>query len=252
MKIFVLSLLRSPDRRERIGRLLAEQNIEFKFFNAIDGSEGEHPLWENYNHKKRKWLISGKRPSRGELGCYASHYLLWSKCVELQQPIVVIEDDARVNSNLKQHLDNIENGVKKYSFLRLERKISKCRTTVVESFLGGCVSYMSDNSGGTCGYALTPKAAEALMLNSRVWCMPVDNYIGSSYIHGVPSFLYSPAVIESSEDFGTTIQLNNETAAPFYIKLSREIYTGYRKLRRFLFNRRQIKKLKSPLANSDL
>ncbi|MGR5488383.1 glycosyltransferase family 25 protein, partial [Vibrio alfacsensis] len=40
MKIFVISLLRSPERRERIGRLLEEQNIEFKFFNAIDGSEG--------------------------------------------------------------------------------------------------------------------------------------------------------------------------------------------------------------------
>ena len=32
----------------------------------------------------------------GELGCFASHYLLWEKCLELNEPIVVIEDDAQL------------------------------------------------------------------------------------------------------------------------------------------------------------
>ncbi|WP_025452269.1 glycosyltransferase family 25 protein, partial [Helicobacter pylori] len=31
--------------------------------------------------------------SLGELGCYASHYSLWQKCIELNEAICILEDD---------------------------------------------------------------------------------------------------------------------------------------------------------------
>ncbi len=31
---------------------------------------------------------------RAEMGCFASHYLLWKKCVELDEPIMILEDDV--------------------------------------------------------------------------------------------------------------------------------------------------------------
>ena len=31
---------------------------------------------------------------KAEMGCFASHYLLWKKCVELGEPILILEDDV--------------------------------------------------------------------------------------------------------------------------------------------------------------
>ncbi|MDF4730685.1 glycosyltransferase family 25 protein, partial [Vibrio parahaemolyticus] len=38
MKVFVVSLTRSLDRRERIEEKLKQQDITFEFFDAVDGS----------------------------------------------------------------------------------------------------------------------------------------------------------------------------------------------------------------------
>ncbi|HDZ9284767.1 TPA: glycosyltransferase family 25 protein, partial [Vibrio cholerae] len=93
MKIYVISLKNSLDRRASIEQQMTSHGLKFEFFDAIDGRiDPPHPLFANYDYTKRLWLTSGKMPMRGELGCYASHYLLWQKCVELNAPIVVLED----------------------------------------------------------------------------------------------------------------------------------------------------------------
>ena len=33
-----------------------------------------------------------------EMGCFASHYLLWEKCVELNEPIMILEDDVEFHA----------------------------------------------------------------------------------------------------------------------------------------------------------
>lgn len=44
---------------------------------------------------------------------------------------------------------------------------------------------MTNNFGGTRSYALSPSSARKLLDNSKRWCMPVDNYIGSMYLHNM-------------------------------------------------------------------
>ncbi len=69
MKIFVISLQRSQERRDKISVALNQQGVTFRFFDAVDGRAGEHYLWANYNYRKRLWLTSGRMQSKGELGC---------------------------------------------------------------------------------------------------------------------------------------------------------------------------------------
>lgn len=54
----------------------------------------------------------------GELGCFASHYLLWEKCLELNEPIVVIEDDAQLEECFDDSMKNI-NELQPYGYVRL-------------------------------------------------------------------------------------------------------------------------------------
>lgn len=231
MKICVISLKRSPERRENIKKQLDALGLEFEFFDAVDGrADPPHPLFSNYDYTKRLWLTSGKLPSKGELGCYASHYLIWQKCVQSEQSILVIEDDASINSNISRLLSTIEQKVNQYGFLRLEPETERCELFVKERCSKYSISFMSNNFGGTRSYAIAPHAAQKLIEGSVRWSMPVDNYIGSLYIHKMPSYLLKPFLVENPEDFGTTIQLGEEEKAKWYRKPSREIYSLYRKL----------------------
>lgn len=54
-------------------------------------------------------FIRGKALSYTEIACFSSHYRLWQKCVELDSPIVVIEDDVNFNSNFIDSLIDIYN-----------------------------------------------------------------------------------------------------------------------------------------------
>lgn len=55
-------------------------------------------------------------PMRGELGCYASHYLMWQKCVEINEPIIILEDDIKISPMLVEYLADIKHEVSSFGF----------------------------------------------------------------------------------------------------------------------------------------
>ncbi|TBT83434.1 hypothetical protein D4752_25805 [Vibrio parahaemolyticus] len=59
MKVIVISLKRSVERRERIASQLEASGIEFSFLDAADAQQGNFPLSERRNDqltKKKIWL----------------------------------------------------------------------------------------------------------------------------------------------------------------------------------------------------
>ncbi|ART81040.1 hypothetical protein CBP12_00600 [Oceanisphaera avium] len=242
MAVFVISLKRSQDRRDCIAAQLQAQNIDFTFFDAIDGADKNNPLLKRYNYAKRLWLTSGKMPTNGEIGCYASHYTLWQQCADLKQPIIVIEDDAHICPNAKQIQELVADKIQEYGFLRLESVI-RGETTLIESKDSHQIYHMSDNFGGLRAYAVAPWAANKLVNSSKSWSFAVDNYVGFPYIHKVESYYLWPELAKDTRSFETTIQFYDEIKVPYYRKLSREIYTAYTQLRHYLHYKKTKKKL---------
>lgn len=237
MKIYVISLKNSLDRRASIEQQMTAHGLKFEFFDAIDGRiDPPHPLFANYDYAKRLWLTSGKMPMRGELGCYASHYLMWQKCVELGEPIVILEDDAKILPCFSHFLNDIQIKTLEYGFLRLEEAYERSRVFLKEKEESFEISFLTNNFGGARAYALSPESAKKLIENSHRWSMPVDNYMGSLYLHDMPSFLFSPCLIENPECFETTFQNEVQPRAPLYRKPTREIYSLYRNIRMALSN----------------
>ncbi|HGF7203284.1 TPA: glycosyltransferase family 25 protein, partial [Vibrio cholerae] len=217
MKIYVISLKNSLDRRASIEQQMTSHGLKFEFFDAIDGRiDPPHPLFANYDYTKRLWLTSGKMPMRGELGCYASHYLLWQKCVELNAPIVVLEDDAQILPSFVNYFSTIKVKTQEYGFLRLEEAYERSRLFLQEKANNFEISFLTNNFGGARAYSLSPASAKKLIKGSHRWSMPVDNYMGSLYLHNMPSFLFSPHVVENPESFETTFQNEVQLGAPLY------------------------------------
>ncbi|NOH80830.1 glycosyltransferase family 25 protein [Vibrio sp. RE86] len=231
MKVFVISLKRSPERREYIKKQLDDLGIEFEFFDAVDGrAEPPHPLFENYDYTKRLWLTNGRMPSKGEMGCYASHYLIWEECVKSNNSILVIEDDVMISPEFKRYIPVIESELNEFGFLRLESEHKKCKLWEKKVHKDYSISFMTNNFGGTISYAIHPSSASKLLSGSKSWCLPVDNYIGSLYIHEMPSYIFLPSLVSNPDSFETTIQLGEESRPPWYRKPTRELYSLYRKI----------------------
>ena len=86
---YIINLPGSIERRKRIEQALAKLGYpDFAFFQAVDGRKGEHPVLQRYDNALRI-RKKGNPLTPGEVGVFASHFLLWQRCVELNEPILV-------------------------------------------------------------------------------------------------------------------------------------------------------------------
>lgn len=193
MKTFCITLKSCKERQENTASLLNEMDIPFDFWFGVDARTDHHPLLNKYCEQGFLHRM-GRPAAKGELGCYASHYLLWQKCVELNEPILVLEDDLVIDTELfpktvsiaKQHINScgyirMENAdrnrlhyrVRQYEHQRLVKylKVPQC----------------------TAAYAITPSAAKAFLENSDHFYYPVDVFLRNAWIHKQTMFGVLPA-----------------------------------------------------------
>ena len=65
---------------------------QYEYFDAVDGT-GDSLVLPNEPILKLVKLTNTAL-TQGEAACFLSHFLLWVKCAELDQPIVILEHDA--------------------------------------------------------------------------------------------------------------------------------------------------------------
>jgi len=101
---------------------------------------------------KIKWQKGGVR------GCMISHYHAWKKCIELDQPIVVLEHDSRVCSDT--YLQEFQD-VLHLDAHRFEQDPNQGKPATVEDFVH--VRKGENQLKGTYGYVIKPHAAKRLI-----------------------------------------------------------------------------------------
>ncbi|RVY68033.1 glycosyltransferase family 25 protein [Helicobacter pylori] len=131
----------------------------------------------------------GKRMGFGELGCYASHYSLWQKCIELNEAICILEDDIIIKERFKESLEFCHKHINELGYIRLmhlEENVAKQKTPVK-----GVSQILNFKDGiGTQGYVLAPKAAQKLLkYSAKEWVMPIDCVMDRHYWHGVKNYV---------------------------------------------------------------
>ncbi|MBH0248718.1 glycosyltransferase family 25 protein [Helicobacter pylori] len=118
-QVYIISLKESQ-RRLDTEKLVLESNEKFKgrcVFQIFDAISPKHEDFEKFVQElydaqsmlKSDWFHSDycyQELLPQEFGCYLSHYLLWKECVKLNQPVVILEDDAMLESNFMQALED--------------------------------------------------------------------------------------------------------------------------------------------------
>ncbi|MUU35076.1 glycosyltransferase family 25 protein [Helicobacter pylori] len=119
IQVYIISLKESQ-RRLDTEKLVSKSNEKFKgrcVFQIFDAISPKHEDFEKFVQElydaqsmlKSDWFHSDycyQELLPREFGCYLSHYLLWKECVKTDQPVVILEDDARLESNFMQALED--------------------------------------------------------------------------------------------------------------------------------------------------
>ncbi len=119
IQVYIISLKESQ-RRLDTEKLVLESNEKFKgrcVFQIFDAINPKHEDFEKFIQElydaqsmlKSDWFHSDycyQELLPQEFGCYLSHYLLWKECVKTNQPVVILEDDATLESNFMQALED--------------------------------------------------------------------------------------------------------------------------------------------------
>lgn len=235
LPIYVINLASSTARRDRISSRLTALGLPFTMVDAVDGRQNPHPLFTRYNDKKRQ-CYRRKKLSGGELGCFASHYLLWQKCEELNHTIVVMEDDVNVSDKMAEAVAQAEKLIEQLRYIRLAGTSLHRRPYKVIGKAGSfeLIDHIRGPSGTLC-YVISPSAAKALIAHAREWFMAVDDYMDRYWAHGVDCYSLMPFVVTVAESGGSDIVRANKEKSSLRIKLIKELCGRTERFRRLLY-----------------
>jgi len=194
MKSFIICLSKiEPSLRTATNLLkqLQEYNMPAELFEGTYGHDAVR-LMEQENRKLHPFGIKGpdvkgvpdgkslaKVSTPGVKGCFYSHYNLWKKCVDLQEPIIIWEDDIVLTRPLKpidwQDVLILALGhpgkSDRYMHYLTDPKGDAKATEYVQSSMPGC-----------CGYAIKPHAAKKLCDIYEQTYLPADNAINQHHV----------------------------------------------------------------------
>ena len=193
MKSFIIHLSKMPSSLESalaVKQSLDKFNMDSELFEGSYGSEikikytNDNRQWHPWGFKGRHKLYSDEdRKSYwglpGEMGCFDSHYRLWQKCIELNEPILIFEDDVQL---VRPYIPIEWDDVLSVAFSHT-KKMSKYRHYLdTPEGVPMAAPYGQASMPGNGGYAIKPHAAEILVEEYKNTYLPADNAINQDLV----------------------------------------------------------------------
>lgn len=238
MKIFVVSLATSSERRERIKGQLDRLNIEFEFFDAVDGSK---PNFLNSDKVDNALTYSrkGYHLKHSEVACFASHYELWKVCVSLNQPIIILEDNVDVSDDFPSLIECLFQAVSLFGYVKLAATFQSAFQPIKPISARYSLGQYQRKTCGTTAYAVSPEAAKQFILHADKFIEPVDDYMEKPWRHGVKTYSIAPSLFQraqiASTISSTTIKRKEKKKLPLLTKLQIELYRALESLLRVVY-----------------
>ena len=168
MKIGVINLKSRPDRLESFS--WAMRGIPFDLMPSIDADEARAAGWS----ADREWRDShtGKITTDEEVACFVSHFQSWGVCQRINEPLLILEDDAIPLT--APRFDLYERAIKEYDILYLGylENIPSKITRIDDDLIRPRYPYWLSS------YVITPKGADALIrANTPKAIIPADEFV---------------------------------------------------------------------------
>lgn len=189
--IRVISLPDAADRRTRFVQRAVDAKVEWRFFDAL------RTLPPGLRHEEDTAIVAKGRPLRpGELGCYASHWTVWTEFLAGDADrLIVLEDDVIVDWRYVAALSAEGSAAHRFDYLRLFNLRPTLKRTVCRGLLrpNDHVVELNGLAYGTQGYMLSRTAANKLVRHCRHVRRTIDDEMDRSWDHGLPNLAVFPA-----------------------------------------------------------
>ena len=193
IQILVISLQRSPDRREKVRQELSKINLPWEFLDAVDGSQMSISPAEYKVDKVKR--LQGYALTANEIGCYLSHKKAWQRCVDQNLPTLILEDDFTLAADFENDLKTLLENSDRWDLLRLQGLYEVPYTKVGQ--VGNMI--IAKNQGdavGATGYLVKPVIAQRLIDASHEIYEPVDHFLEHHQKHHLDFLAIRPYLID--------------------------------------------------------
>lgn len=224
----------------------AQHGVTLEIYDAVLGYNSK-PLFEQYGIDKFLNYTIIDKP--GHQGCFLSHFELWQKCVELDEPVIILEHDGIFIRDLPEDvLDHFDEVLRLDCYQWFKDSYTEQVTASLDQPVGYFrrePDYEYHSSGGyyvgAYGYIIKPQAAQKLIDHARdrgVVCTEAHLGLNIVDIVSVTATVVRmhDHYVEQDQDqwklFSTTNDLNlaakgsNSLSSPCYIspRKYRELY----------------------------
>ena len=196
LQTIVISLLRSPQRREKAQSELSKTNLNWSFLDAVDGSQLQI-LPPEYQSRKVKRLL-GFEMTPNEIGCFLSHKKAWQACVTNNQPTLIFEDDFVLLPHFEKTLQLLLTEFDDWQLIRLQA-LATTQHDVVKTV--GDISIVKNHEDplGATAYIIKPEAARILVEQARDIYEPLDHFLEHEKKHGLEMLAVKPYPVDISK-----------------------------------------------------
>ncbi len=193
MKKLVINLERRTDRKE----YFTENNnlTEVEFLKAVDGQTEDLSMYPT----REGWVdpFLNRPITKAEVACFLSHRKAWQYCLDKQESVIIMEDDAIINDTWDE--EYYERLTKYWDFVYLQRNENEPDKTVYidEKLERPWYPY------NMTAYVLSPKGAKKLLSTDIMkGIIPVDEYLPELIQSGkfIPVALQKDACNQASVD----------------------------------------------------
>jgi len=176
MKKLVITLERREDRRKHF--LSSNANLkDYTWLKAVDGADVNMELLRSMNSSTAlMWRdpFLNRKLTQGEVGCLLSHMIAWKRCVELDEPVLILEDDAIIGESYDEEYYQSLVGEGGYDLVYLQRNENLPADVVSIDEKLEIPAYPYN----TTAYIITPKCAKTLVNTDILQkIIPVDEYL---------------------------------------------------------------------------
>ena len=172
MKKFIINL---PDRTDRLDLFhKTNPNINAEPFDYVfDGRQIDHDELIKLGFDTDKdWKdpILQTHLTKGEVGCFLSHWYVWQYAIESNETVIVFEDDAIIGDRYNE--EEINELLESYNFIYLGYREMGEREEINDTIV------IPDYPYWTVSYVVTPEAAKILTTeHAKKNIIPVDEYL---------------------------------------------------------------------------
>ena len=191
-KTFVIALKDHPVSESQLADCLASAKRHgwgVEIFWGVNGNTINSTTWKSLGLFPRPDKPTMSKP--GVQGCFLSHYSLWNKCIELNEPIIILEHDALIQEA--------------WPGITLTTAVIKLHRYYKQKN----IKYDSDTgvwSPSGHAYCISPTHAKILVnYVKKIGAFEVDRILGQQVIN--VEHLGKPSLVERQDSYSTTENL---------------------------------------------